>query len=481
MDGIASTAWRVARGADPTGEWLRLDFGVPTDLGSVRLVQPDGARSITGVTMTSENGTQQVALTGRTHEIATDLGTSSWLDIRVDSVDPGPVGAPADGVGFAEVSLGSGIAGDEVIVLPSLLDSVADELDPGVPLSIVMTRERADRPERDRRDPEARIVRELSLPMARTMDLIVTARADAGSIDTGCRDDVLHIDGVAVPLHVHGDASELSVERCGDIAPLDLAAGAHRVETSVADGFTIDRIVLQAGSSPSPPPAPDVAVTEASRTQRTATVGPCPAGCWFVLGEGLGEGWNASIDGASAGPATFVDGGMNGWWMEPSSTSRVVDLTWTPQRTTNVAIMLTAATVLACLLLLLTRRRVEAVPVDEAPGAFVAIRGARARAPWPLVVGAGVLALVVISPLYAVLAAACLLVLGRPLWLGAVPLAVMTFVGLGYVARLVVSDAQPSFGWVGPVEWAHRPTLVALLLLAAAVTDRQRPANVPPP
>src|SRR5204863_8541545 len=127
-------------------------------------------------------------------------------------------------------------------------------------------------------------------------------------VDTGCRDDLVSIDGQPLPLQVQGSVASLlagdpvTAAPCGPV-PVPLAAGTHRITTApgAGTGLQVARIVLApvagAGAGAAAPAAPAAGqaaadagpiatVTSSSRLSRTVTVDHCPDGCWLVLGEG---------------------------------------------------------------------------------------------------------------------------------------------------------------------------------------------------
>ena len=133
--------------------------------------------------------------------------------------------------------------------------------------------------------------------------------------------------------------------------------------SAIAD---VDRVVLASTTAPprgggatSPEAAtgPSVSLDDSSRTSRTVTVDDCPAGCWLVLGEGFHEQWSASTAAGDLGPPQLVDGGFNGWWIEPSSNPTTVTMRWGAQGPLNVALLLSALAVLACIVLAIADRR----------------------------------------------------------------------------------------------------------------------------
>jgi arabinofuranan 3-O-arabinosyltransferase len=85
-------------------------------------------------------------------------------------------------------------------------------------------------------------------------------------------------------------------------------------------------------------------------------VEPCPDGCWIVLGEGYNDAWQASAGGADLGPPQLIDGGFNGWWLPATTTATTVSFHWAAQRAVAVGLIVSIATVIACLAIVATTR-----------------------------------------------------------------------------------------------------------------------------
>lgn len=307
---------------------------------------------------------------------------------------------------------------------------------------------------------------------------------------TDCRDDLLTIDGEPVPIRVSASTDAalagevLDAEVCGS-ERVTLPAGEHLVRSSPGSrtGLDVDRVVLTnpAAEEALAAPAserPEVTVSS-GRDRRTITVGPCPDGCWVVQGEGWNPGWSATLDGESLGDPEQVSGGMNGWWLAPSSEARTVELRWKPQRWIWIGLGASALGVVACVVLVaIDRRRGVAPAVD--PAELVApwmADGRRHHVVW--VAGAAVSALVV-APVWgaAVLAVALPLVLLRRSRL----LAVAGLVGLAacaafVVLRQLVQDPPAGFGWVLNSAPVHRPALAAVIAIVAAALPGPRRAD----
>ena len=167
-------------------------------------------------------------------------------------------------------------------------------------------------------------------------------------LDTGCRDDLLAIDGTPVPVQVVAPVADLlagsPVEAVLCEPELALEDGPHELDTTAGTGLQVDRVVL-AGPQATAAPAggPTIEVTSVDRTSRTATVDGCREGCWLVLGEGFNDAWRAEAAGQDLGPPQLVDGGFNGWRLPPTERPVEVTMHWTAQRPQTIALLLTGA------------------------------------------------------------------------------------------------------------------------------------------
>ena len=207
-------------------------------------------------------------------------------------------------------------------------------------------------------------------------------------IDTGCRDDLLRVDGRPVPVRITGSTADafarrpLAVAACGP--DLDLAAGEHRlVAAAGADtAFDLDRLVL---ASPSSNPGtraemPSLRVLSMGRTQIHLEVEAdgAPAPYWLVLGQSLSSGWHLRDDlGLDYGPPRLVDGFANGWLITPGDTgTSSFSLVWEPQRLVWMGLGASLMAALVCLLVAV-RGRGDLGPVTPGRPAFEDPRGRR--------------------------------------------------------------------------------------------------------
>lgn len=178
----------------------------------------------------------------------------------------------------------------------------------------------------------------------------------SAGIDTGCRDDLLTIDGRAVPVRITGTAAdglarrELRVEGC---APAVLGSPESLVMTEPGSrtGFDIDQLVL---SGPrrvlAPASTGRVDAVRHRDTSYTVRVPGRDTDRWLVLGQSHNRGWEATIDGADLGPPVVIDGFANGWLL-PAGADAVVELRWTPQRLVDWALRLSVLAVAAAALI----------------------------------------------------------------------------------------------------------------------------------
>ena len=312
----------------------------------------------------------------------------------------------------------------------------------------------------------------------------------------GCRTDLLSVDGTPVGVDISAATLDrllageaVDVGTCGG-APLPLDAGTHRIVTGAGidaagtTGIDIDRITLRASYAWNDNhPEPPAVTVERTRTTRTATVGPCPAGCWLVLGEGYNDAWTASAStgGASTslGAPQQVSGGFNGWYLAPSNETRTVTTTWTPQSSLNIALLIAALGVLGCLLLaLLDRRSARPIPACEPPSWSPLGRRSStleaATAAIALVIGSALL----IEPRWAAFAvapAAAVVAARRPRLAAWGSVALAACLGAAVLFGQRSNRYFPDAAWPGHFEHLHHAGLFVVVLLGAACVGSDLP------
>jgi arabinofuranan 3-O-arabinosyltransferase len=442
---------------------------------------------------------------GPTLTVPTDADTVHRIEVRQPAGDYSPI---------TELTL-VGAASEVVVPVPPGDADGWSRIDVGplaVTGSMTVTISGADvRTTRDRRSDEV-----VALPAAVgeiRADGIVVAPLPT-DVDVGCR-ELLTIDGaammfdlgtVAVRELLDGEPN-VWARPCDGIDPR-VAGDTAAVDTSTGDtsaggsalrtirlegrpgsqtGLDVDRVVLRDVSSPDPAAQLiDVELLEQNRTSRTARVGPCPDGCWVVLGEGHNDGWVATADGENLGAGRLVDGGFNGWRLDPSDEPRTVTFRWTPQRTVTIGLWLSALAVVGCGALVVADRRQRPLAGPGAPRLIgVAREHTQGRRRWAgacIAAGAGLL---LAGAGWAVLALAIGLVaaaLGRPRLLAAAALAIWVGCGAIVLWRVVRYRPLPNAGWPGTFEDLHRPGMLVLALLAGSLASRdiaRSPARSP--
>ena len=187
-------------------------------------------------------------------------------------------------------------------------------------------------------------------------------------IDTGCREDLLRLDGRSVPVRITGSTPDafarrpLAVTACGPT--LELSEGEHRiVATAGADSmYDLDRLVLTSASSviaPTHAGMPSLRVQKLDRTEILLQVEGATSPYWLILGQSLSAGWQLRDDaGLDHGPPRLVDGFANGWLVAPDDAARTsFRLVWAPQRTVWIGLWASVMAALACLLVAIRGRR----------------------------------------------------------------------------------------------------------------------------
>jgi arabinofuranan 3-O-arabinosyltransferase len=427
-DGDDATSWISAFGR-PTGAVLTVPV-TPGAVGTLRLRQPDGDHSpITSLRVTGSGAPVDVVVPPPANDGA------SVLDLR-DVTSDGTVQIEVTGV---DAHTTRDRRSAELVELPSAISELTGSAITPTPL------------------PE--------------------------SVPIGCRTDLIEIDGDPVGLDLGSvstadllDGNPVSATPCAGTTPTWGASRELRVVSSpgTVTGLDVDRIVF--GRDPATVGGTIVStdVTDTGRTSRTVEVAACPVGCWLVLGEGLNDGWEASSERGDLGPSQLVDGGFNGWWLEPSDSARIVTFRWTPQPIVTWALVLSALAVVACVVLsVLGGRRVA--PRRVRPPRLVGVPVERRMIRWAPALVTGAVGLLVVGPWWGLVGIAAGAVAGwlrRPRLLGVG--AVVLWCGIGATVALRVVRNRPfaDAGWPGHFEDLHRPGMFVLALIAGTLVAR---------
>ena len=303
------------------------------------------------------------------------------------------------------------------------------------------------------------------------------------AIDTGCRDDLVELDGEPVSVRITGapdaalDREALDVEACD--GPLRLGPGRHELRTTpgATTGIDLDRLVLATeGFEPAPTTdvAPTVEVGSVGTVAADATIDTDGAPFWLVLDQSHNQGWELSIDGASVDGPRPVDGYAAAWHVTPDRPGTLAaDIRWAPQRTVDLALLLSLLAAAACAALVVLapgERRVG--PVTFAAPRLGADPAGRS---WIAVGIVAVVAALVVHPLAALPAAATVLAGRRWPWLGrAVPVLLVLAAALQVVGFQVRDRHEAAFQWPQHFGGAHVAALLGAVLLAVMAVAEGR-------
>jgi len=324
--------------------------------------------------------------------------------------------------------------------------------------------------------------------------------------DSGCRSDLITIDGSPIPVRLSGQMLALlsdhdaRVDLCGS-SQVTVGGGEHFINTlnGLLTGADINQIVLRSTSittaqpapigDPSATPtgllaAPTVQILNSTRTTRTISVGACPRGCWLVFGEGYNLGWGASVAGKPLGTQQVVDGGFNGWLLPPSAATQTVNLVWAGQNSVNLGLLLSGLGIALCLALIVFDRR-RTAPADVFEPRFTALWNHRSTQPLLGLARSSIISIsiatvvgaLVIAPKWGLfcgfIAFTCCIPLRRPQLVGPAAFCVAMYIAVVMVHRVRAYHPFPNGGWPGVFEDMNRPALAVIVLLLASISTRR--------
>jgi arabinofuranan 3-O-arabinosyltransferase len=381
LDGDPTTFWSGPFQA-ATGQWLHVDLGAPTTLDHLDL---------------------QLVADGR-HSVPTEITIE-------------PDGDPSRAVVVAVPPVADGEQPNAVVAAPVDFAPVT-----GSTFTVTVTGARTQL-ERDwysngfSAAPVA--IAELGIPGR-------TVAAPAATFDSGCRADLVTVDGQPVPVRVTGtsddalDRQPLTVALC-DQTSIQVSAGEHVLRTAVGRdlGIDIDQLSLTSDKGGGPTTLDPTAVAEGQggpsttggggegppvttvhegRVSYDLRVEAADRPFWLAVGQSWSDGWAASIDGQTLPPPQVIDGYGNGWLIDPAvyGTGPIdIHVEWMPQRIVWICIWLSVAGVLACLVLAVVRpgrrpglpaRTGPDHPIDPVLG--LGLRRPGLAAGWPVAIGA---------------------------------------------------------------------------------------------
>ena len=330
VDGDASTAWQTPfDGAE----------------GAVLTITRPTSDSFTSLTISWRDDAEHAMPT----EVTLVDGNGQTAVVPLEA-DPLADGVP-EGVATATVAVPSW-SGD---TLTLTLSDVSDDVVPEYFSSVL------------RRLPVA--IAEVSIG---TDDAGQSAPASPSIVDTGCRSDLVEVDGRPVSVSISGEFdSVLDVVGCG--APLDLGAGEHRMTVAPGrlTGLDLDRVVLDDRHAEASVPAIEspVSVTSLDTTSIDARIDATRSATWLVLPQSHNDGWTLAVGGDDFGAPQLINGYANGWLIPAGADDRAIELRWTPQGSVDISLLVSAGFGLSLLAIIgftTWRRRPAAVPLGVA-------------------------------------------------------------------------------------------------------------------
>ena len=196
----------------------------------------------------------------------------------------------------------------------------------------------------------------------------------AEQIDTGCRDDLLQVDGIAVPVQITGtttgalDGRAMTLQSCGSEVVLDGGQHEFRATPGGRTGLDLDQLVWRsdpvdggadATVDPTPAAPPTVEVTSPGDTSVGMRVSDAQPGepFWLVFGQSFNSGWVALDNAAEVDGPHLVDGYANGYLVTPGEADFDLTLRFVPQNRVDVGLLVSVVGVAGAALLALSRPR----------------------------------------------------------------------------------------------------------------------------
>ena len=215
----------------------------------------------------------------------------------------------------------------------------------------------------------------------------VSAPPVPAQVPTSCRGDLLSIDGGPLWVEVTGstadalDRKPLTISLCGpDAGGLTLGPGQHTLRSALGQvaAYDVDQLALDSAPgggamplaspttlvAPQVSPSPAVVVDRSTATTLRVTLKDVPTAGGttpfdLILGESINKGWKATVvGGPSLGRPVLIDAFANGWRIDPATLAAYVHggqlqvaVVWTPQKTVDWALVVSAVSIVGCIVL----------------------------------------------------------------------------------------------------------------------------------
>ncbi len=358
VDGNPATSWLTGAFGTAAGQWIEVDLGAPRTLGTVTITTAPGTDVAVDAVRITFGGQTRELLVRPDGTVPADLSGLRGSTLRVEIARTS--GAGGGYVGIKEIALPGGppLKG---AALPSTLSSLARAAGTGVdlsstPVDVVLTRTASQ----DWFGPaeETSLYRTFDLPAPRTYRAYGLATAASGRTPApDARGCLLlgRVDGQPLRVKPLDRAAVTSGKSWlyGGCRPMGLTAGAH---TFTPDpGVVADSLVLRdfVGDHAAPAllAAPSTQVIEQTSTHLVVkVVNPTGSPVWLSTGGATDPGWHATVDGASLGAPSVLNGASMSWQL-PAAAETVVTVDYGPQRAADLSRWFSLAFLLLCLLL----------------------------------------------------------------------------------------------------------------------------------
>lgn len=315
-------------------------------------------------------------------------------------------------------------------------------------------------------------------------------------VDTGCRDDLVRIDDVAVPARITGavataiEGGGLAVSGCESTVVLGSGDVRFEATPGVRTGLDLDQLVWRsegavssgAGRVPGRESAPTVTVVGQDDTSAHLRFAGAEAGepFWLVFGQSRNSGWEATDTDATVEGPLLVNGYANGFLVTPTNGETELTLRFVPQNRVDVGLLVSAAAAIGAVFLVFSPARAVRPPHIPRQEPIRRIRALTYEGALPsrrdaMLVAAigGVAGLALTTPILALAIAAT----GgfstrwerrRPL-LTVLPAILVGGVGTYVVALQARNRVAPGLNWPTETGRFHFVVVAALVLLALDV------------
>jgi len=339
-------------------------------------------------------------------ELPTD---TYFLELTITDVAPGTRWAGIREIGNNQI--------EEWLVVPAMPSTTTD---------VVLSRWQVDRPDLSRTDPEPVMRRIISTPVEREMVLSTVGIGSAGS---ECRDGVLTIDGVDVPIATDGQVA------CNGM-PVVLSAGEHEVVTRA------DRLILR-----------DV--------KRESS----PVCCPYKIEHAFAGGWVDRVGDTSLEAMSIIGGGT-GAHVPLSALQEEIISEWAPDDWYRIALLVSAASAGFALIIIMMN------PGHPAPGARVASDRSGRRSLGKMAFLSAAVSAALVDPMYGAIVGILAIVIPRFERVGLVAVGMIMAVTS---VEVVLDRPLHGIAWPNHFELLHAPMFASLVAVCTwCISDSLR-------